>query len=233
MEMLNQLLTRAALFVANRGRLTFELILIFLLLIVQYRYNSKITEINKTKQEAQGLVQGLQQQVTIANDKVEILTRQKNGSVVYKQQYVPPEGQILVREKEQQLLLNQYANLANQLRYASAANEKLRLERLMEDNIANFNDTVIIKNYGFVFRPGGGADYAGNGVKLRLDAKVYFWRRWSLLIGGSPNGIGPAVSHHLDFFFWHPQNLEIFGGYNPLTFNKGANNFVFGLRSNF
>ena len=93
--------------------------------------------------------------------------------------------------------------------------------------------TVIVKDKGFTLRPGFGIEWAGRGLSPRLDLKLAYYKRYSLLLGGGKDGMDVSASRHLDdILFWHPQNVELMAGwlFLPMEGNRVP---VIGLRSNF
>jgi hypothetical protein len=94
---------------------------------------------------------------------------------------------------------------------------------------------VIIKDKGFTAKPGFGIEYAGYGLSPRLDLKLAYYKRYSLLVGGGKDGLDVSASRHLDdILFWRPANVELFLGYIFLPIgNDGRRLPVAGLRSNF
>lgn len=68
---------------------------------------------------------------------------------------------------------------------------------------------VVIKDYGFTARFGGGIIYAGEPLPL-IDLKWAYWRRYSLTLGLTPRFGGVGVSRHIDDLTPFA-NLEIVG----------------------
>ena len=107
---------------------------------------------------------------------------------------------------------------------------------VIQDPVKPGDDVVvIIKDKGFTVKPGFGIEYAGYGLSPRLDLKLAYYKRYSLLVGGGKDGLDVSASRHLDdILFWHPQNAELFLGYIFLPIgNDGRRLPVAGLRSNF
>jgi len=88
---------------------------------------------------------------------------------------------------------------------------------------------VVIKDWGFTTRLGGGIVYSGKPLPL-IDLKWAYWRRYSLTFGLTPQFGGLGLSRHVDDFTpFH--NLEIVGmGGIEWT---GERRIGIGLRTNF
>jgi len=88
---------------------------------------------------------------------------------------------------------------------------------------------VIIKDWGFTTRLGGGIVYSGKPLPM-LDLKWAYWHRYSLTLGITPAFGGLGLSRHIDdFTLFH--NLEIVGmGGIGWT---GERRIGIGLRTNF
>ena len=68
---------------------------------------------------------------------------------------------------------------------------------------------VVIKDWGFTTRLGGGIVYSGKPLPL-VDLKWAYWQRYSLTLGLTPQFGGLGLSRHIDDF--RPfGNLEILG----------------------
>lgn len=93
--------------------------------------------------------------------------------------------------------------------------------------------TISVKDRGFTLRPGMGLSWYGRGISPRLDLKLAYFKRYSLLLGGDKGGVDLGVSRHVDDILpWRPLNLEVFGGYRFIRMPE-APAWVFGLRLNF
>ena len=88
---------------------------------------------------------------------------------------------------------------------------------------------VMIKDWGFTTRPGGGIVYAGKPLPV-IDLKWCYWRRYSLTLGVTPRFGGLGVSRHIEDFTPF-RNLEVLGlgGFGW----KGDMRLGLGLRINF
>jgi hypothetical protein len=88
---------------------------------------------------------------------------------------------------------------------------------------------VVIKDWGFTTRLGGGVVYSGKLLPL-VDLKWFYWKRYSMTVGITPQFGGIGVSRHIDDFTpFH--NLEIVGmGAIGWT---GERQIGIGLRTNF
>lgn len=68
---------------------------------------------------------------------------------------------------------------------------------------------VVIKDWGFTTRLGGGIVYSREALPL-IDLKWFYWRRYSLTLGLTPQFGGVGISRHVDDFTPFT-NLEILG----------------------
>ena len=86
---------------------------------------------------------------------------------------------------------------------------------------------------GWCFKPGMGLAYGLDGFQGRLDAKVAYKDRLSMIVGGSLKGIGVGVSRHVDDILWfRPSNLEVFVSYD-IIHKADVSPVLIGIRSNF
>lgn len=88
---------------------------------------------------------------------------------------------------------------------------------------------IVITDWGFTTRLGGGVVYSGKPLPL-IDLKWFYWKRYSTTVGITPQFGGVGVSRHIDDFTpFH--NLEIVGmggiGW------AGEHRLAIGLRTNF
>lgn len=92
---------------------------------------------------------------------------------------------------------------------------------------------IITKDRGWTFRPGLGIEWANNGLSPRLDIKLAYYQRYSLLVGGGKGGVDLSASRHLDdILYGSPRNIEAFAGYRFIRM-PGGGPVVVGLRMNF
>jgi hypothetical protein len=216
-------------------RVSMEALLLVCLAILGWQYNRKAQQLREAQQVASGLAAGLSQQLTIANGQIEVLKKQKDGKTVYQRVFVPPEGSIVVKEKDWSDLQAQYQSLKDQLAKAVTPEERQRLldeiSKLLAQMAGQGTITTEIKDKGFCFKPGFGYEYSA-GFSPRLDIKFGFFKRYSALIGGGRGGADVSLSRHIDDIVWgKPQNVEVFAGYRIIRI--GGAYYVFGLRSNF
>jgi hypothetical protein len=68
---------------------------------------------------------------------------------------------------------------------------------------------VVIKDWGFTTRVGGGIVYSGKTLPL-IDLKWFYWKRYSLTLGLTPEFGVLGVSRHIDDFTPFG-NLEVLG----------------------
>jgi hypothetical protein len=199
-------------------------------------YHRKSGQLEDLNREKVGLESDLKQKITIANNQIEILTRE-NGEVKRKKIYVPPEGSVVIKKKDIEARDKALAELYAALKDTSLDRDaiKRRIEELLKNKTEEGDEEIVVKDKGFTFRPGYGLDFANSGIKPRLDFKFAYWQRWSTIFGGSPNGVGPGISRHVDDIIWSKlTNVEIFAGYNFITFDGRQGKYgVIGIRSNF
>ena len=205
-------------------RIVLEGLLIILLVVLGWLYHRKAAQLDTFQQEASGLEAGLRQKITYAQNQLEVVTKDLTGKVIIKKVYIPPEGSVTVRVADYQKFMAEYKALLDKLKNAPAE-ERAKIEQAIKDKLKELGigDEVIVKTHGWTVRPGLGLDWANQGTKIRADVKFYYWNRWSLLFGGSENGMGPAISRHIDDLIWGKlTNVEVFGGYNVIRFNHST-----------
>lgn len=88
---------------------------------------------------------------------------------------------------------------------------------------------IVVKDYGFTHRLGGGIVYSGRPLPM-IDLKWAYWRRYSATVGITPEFGGLGLSRHIDDFTPFT-NLEIVG-LGGLDW-RGNLRFGLGLRTNF
>lgn len=81
------------------------------------------------------------------------------------------------------------------------------VEIVTKENVPDKPPEVKIKDWGFTKRLGGGMVYSGR-VLPEIDLKWFYWRRYSLTLGVTPQFGGIGISRHVDDFTPF-QNLEI------------------------
>ena len=222
----------------SHPRLALELALVVALLLVGWRYNKKQAELAKVQAEAGVLEDGLKLQISVVNGQLEVLRKKLDGTTSVEHVYVPPEGSVVIKQKELDTLKSKLQWLMNALGNATTAEEREKLQdeiRKLREQLGNTDTIVTVKDKGFTVKPGFGLEWAGYGISPRLDLKLYYYKRYSLLFGGGRDGLDVSVSRHLDdILFWHPQNVELFAGYLFLPIGHDVQRLpVVGLRSNF
>ncbi len=227
-------MTNALIWALTHKRAVAEAFLVATIVAGGWMYNRQQRIMADEKAKAEGLAADLREKITFAHNELERISRDAEGKVIVKRVYVPPEGSVVVTQKEQAALQAKMAELADKLAKALAKGDQREADRL-RDEMGHAGDVdVVVKDKGFTLKPGFGFDWANHGLKPRVDLKWAYWGRYSLLIGGSENGIGPDLSRHIDDIMWgHPQNVEIFIGYKILRFEPGSSTIAGGLRANF
>lgn len=226
-------LMRAA---VSKPRLAIEILLVAGLLCGSWAYNRKVDQLEQAKAESGELEDDLQRKIRIRDGQVEILKRE-NGKVVYRKIYAPPEGSIIIKKKDQAILLKRYQELLAKVKNASSDKEREEAGREIDKVLKDLDkpEEIVIKDKGFTFKPGMGIEWGGrqHGVEARIDAKWAYWRRYSAISGASRLGLDVGISRHLDDILpLRPKNIELFGAYKYLKFNNGPEAVV-GIRVNF
>lgn len=203
-------------------RAAFEAVLVAIILLLGIRDSRQKQQLLTMVQKQQGLAANLSEQLTLTKNELEIARRTSSGQVVYKNVYVPPEGTVVISEEEQKAVQKKIDDLTAQLQAAAKSGNTTK-ENEIQNKIAsetqNLNVSVI--DHGWTLNPGIGLGYGGEGVKIHGDVKVYFFERYGLLLGGSADGVGPAVSRHLDDLMWgSPRNLEFYLQYRIFKFSS-------------
>lgn len=212
-----------------------EILLGVMLLFLGWRYNVDQAALKKKADDASGLAAGIGLELKITQNQLEIAKREADGSISHKDIYVPPEGYVLVDQKEKDALQKQVDDLTAKLNAAIKNGDSKEADNIKTE-IGKIDPGIAIKvkDHGFTFNPGFGLDWADRGVKIRVDFKWAYYNRYGLIFGGGPNGIGPGLTRHIDDIIWgHPKNVEVFGQWNALKPYTGTANYTFGLRSNF
>jgi hypothetical protein len=212
-----------------------EIVLVLALIFVGWRYNKKSAELEKTTLEHSQLAAGLRQQIQIRDGQILILNRDGSKTNV-KKKYVPPEGSVIISEKDFNDMRTRYDNLNAKLGGTTNPAEKAFLEAeilRLKNELNNPDTSVVINDIGFTVKPGFGAEWSGMGINPRLDFKWFYLQRYSLIVGGSKGGADIGASRHLDdILYGSPGNIELFGGWKFFRM-PGYRAVVFGIRSNF
>ena len=103
------------------------------------------------------------------------------------------------------------------------------VEIVTKENASDKPPEVVVKDWGFTARLGGGMVYSGKVLPV-IDLKWFYWGRYSLTIGVTPQCVGIGISRHVDNFMPF-ENVEILGitGINW----TGDPQFGCGMRFNF
>jgi hypothetical protein len=214
-------------------RLALEALLVAAVVAGGWMYNRKTEELESARTQAGKLEESLKGKISIVSGQLEILKREK-GRVIRERIFTPPEGSIVIKERDYSKLENKYRELLVNLK-ASKPEDRKAIEKEVENVLEEIKNPVIItvKDRGFTFKPGFGMEWSSKIMPdTRLDFKFAYFKRYSALVGGSKGAVGLSVSRHLDDILWfRPMNIELFGQYNLLRFNNTR--WSFGLRSNF
>ncbi|HET6456647.1 MAG TPA: hypothetical protein VFI02_19780 [Armatimonadota bacterium] len=224
----------------RRPRLAVEGLLVVALLLGGWKYNRALEDAQRARDEHAQLEEGLREKITLKDNELEII-RRENGKVTVERIYVPPEGSIVIKRKDHEAQMVKYKQALGLLEQAvkdhgTESREANRLRDLIRDlriGMESPGETVV-ENKGFVLRPGFGLEVGRRGVKPRLDLKLAYWHRYSVLAGGSEYGLGVGASRHLDDWVWlRPKNVEWYVEYKPLRFDRQDWIVTSGLRANF
>ena len=150
------------------------------MILAGWQYNLAKEDAQRARDEHATLEEGLRQKITIREGQIEILKRQKDGTVIVKRPYKPPEGSIVIRQKDLSEMRIRYRKLLEELKNAETPEERKKVEEKIEkveEKLEDTNDDIELKNKGFVFRPGLGVDACRRGPKPSLDLKWVFWDR--------------------------------------------------------
>ena len=220
-------------------RLALEATLVAALVVGGWLYNRKVAQLHDASLQAGKLEDGFRQQIKLKDGQLEIL-RMENGKLSSHTQYVPPEGSIVIKERDLKDLHAKYQALLAKLRDAMTPEEREKLQKEIDHllSLLSAGDGVVIvdvKTEGFLWPPrwGAGLEWGNRGIQPRIDTKWAFWDRYSVILGGSKMGVDIGGSRHLDDVLWgRPQNLEVFGGYKFIRLN-GGESWAAGLRMGF
>ena len=233
--MIKTILSKVWTFLKEKPRLALELLLVTLLLLAGFFYNRLAAQRQQAEAVHAGLEKGLKAQLTLVRNQLQIVSKDANGKIIIRTVYVPPEGSITIKQKDFDKLMAEYKDLLTKLANAPEEQRKA-IEEAIKKKLAEMGtpDEVIVKTWGLTFKPGAAVEFANRGLQPRMDFKWFYYSRYGLEAGGSPNGAGLTISRHIDDLVWgHPQNVEIFSGFNIIRFNNDASQIVGGLRFNF
>lgn len=213
-----------------------ELVLALALLVGGWMYNRKTAELRQAAAERAQLADGLRGQITLRDGQIEIL-RRENGEIIASHQYIPPEGSVVITQKDMRTMRERINELTNLMAHAASPAEFKKLQAELDNlraKLAESDVVIIVKDRGITLKPGYALDWSNHGIKPGLDFKLYYLGRYSAIIGGSENGVGPRISRHLDDVLWgRPRNVEFFIGYNFFRFQSADAAPIIGIRSNF
>lgn len=222
--------------IVSRPRLALEASLVAALLFIGFRFNTAQSALAKANLDKGKLADGLRQEISVRDGQIDILKRE-NGKTISTHIYVPPEGSVVIKQKDLQAIQDKQAELTGLLSKAvSPAEKKLLQEEISRLNgqLAKPDVQVTVKDNGLTFTPGFRLGYSGDGIKPGLDIKFAYWGRYSALFGGDTDGLDVSASRHLDdILYGHPRNVELYVGYKLLRFSDGSDRYTIGLRANF
>jgi hypothetical protein len=222
---------------AERPRLALEAFLVFALVGGGWAYNRQAKKLEEAKLQMDGLEANLSEKIKLKDNELIVLRREK-GKVKIIRKYVPPEGHVVIKKKDQEALLAEYNGLMKRLleTEAGAEGEREKLRKELEEVIADLKQPseIEVKNKGFTLKPGFGLEAGRNGIRPRLDLKWGYWNRWSAIAGGSEYGLDVGISRHIDDYMWgRPKNAELYGAYKFLRFDQLDWQATGGIRVNF
>lgn len=220
---------------------------IVFLVVINKEKDKKIIQLQaKTSEQPQKIVQ--------IKERIVYVSQKKNdGTVDKKEYYVPPEGEVTVKEDSipydgySEISPNKYDSLGypdepkskqesiviedgNTFSYPE--NSKVIISTVVVREGERFVSEVIIKDRGWCLRPGFGIMYSGE-LNAVLDIKYYFINRYSALVFVTKDCAGLSVSRHIDDLFPRLKlyNTEIFLGVGK-NYQSGMT-FGIGFRTNF
>ena len=173
----------------------------------------------------------------IYNDRIQTVVKTKDGETKYVTKYIPPEGHVTISMEEKTKLEERYSELVDKISKAESAEDLARLKAELEvikEELAKPPE-IIVKDWGFTFRPGFGVLYnpETNQLDGQLDCKFFYFKRYSALVSFDLQYGSIALSRHLDDIvpIFHNVELDISYGFR---YNDTSDRIIrAGLRVNF
>lgn len=143
----------------------------------------------------------LNKQVVISRGLLLEKTRDKEGKIVVRRRFVPPESKITITTE--------------------------RLEETGDDGIT----AVRIRTRGLAFSPGIAVAYIKTPLVMFSSKLFFWSRWGVIMnVNEKSFGFGISRYIDDAFFIWHPRNLEAFWSYHPVKFVTDAPRWYVGLR---
>jgi hypothetical protein len=224
----------------NHKHATMYIILIVIIMLLTKGYKDKDLKIEELTVGAKQLSDKINTLVDSGCGQVKIIYRDKEGKVIEKIQYLPPEG--YVEQKTYKDMKDGYDSFLEKLR------AKLKSGNATIADISAFvlgtqidtgnGNVVIVHDRGWCARPGLFLNFDGmyNGYYVNggVDLKLFFFQRWSAGLGTTMNYPDVWISRHVDDLipFIPVNNAELMIGYGKpySAFEKSV--LMIGLRSN-
>lgn len=208
-------------FIIEKPREAIIIILLILLGILSYKYHLKERKIQELIVKRGELTEKLKSRITIKNDKVIIVYKDKKEIAKKKIIDVPPEGKVDIYTPKEGEKVDKLKIL-----------EKITIK---EFEIPESSGTIVrAKIGGLTFKPGFGIIYNFSSKNLlgELDFKFIYYRRWSTMLFVSKEFGGVSISRHIDDMIFF-KNVEVAIFYGVLFENMKKTQIGIGLRSNF
>lgn len=103
------------------------------------------------------------------------------------------------------------------------------VEIVTKENAQDKPPEIVVKDWGFIARLGGGMVYSARILPI-IDLKWFYWKRYGLTVGITPEFGGVGISRHIDDFT-PLRNIEFLGLVGPTW--AGGRRFSCGIRFSF
>lgn len=193
---------------------------------------------NELQAKIEGLPKDAKGQITIEKDNIKIVSKDKDGKIVYTDRYVPPEGSVVITVKEKEQLQNKINDLVDKIKKATTP----ELIKQLQDELSNTKEDldkmpdVVIKDKGFCHKAGAGVGYDfAEKPSPELDVKLLYFKRYGAGIGSTLNEPFLYASRHVDDLSGPLgfSNLELWVGYGRAYKDFSQDRILIGLRTNF
>jgi hypothetical protein len=223
------------------------ILLLFIVALQTKRFNDKQEELDKQRIERGTLPDNIEFIAELKGTKFGITYRDSKNNIVHKDYFIPKEGGLkftkFVDLKQYDANSGFNGAVVNGPKVPSITNPiGAFLGGIFgpkNENKKNGESDIIVKWYGWTFRPGIAAAYNGGKtnppISIALDAKLFFADRYSAGLGSTLDYPYIWAGRHVDDFipFIPVENLEIMGGYGKPYNNFGDSVFTIGGRTNF
>ena len=221
------------------------LVMVLALVIAYLTWDRNRLESAKRTAEAQlaSLPDGIEFIAGMHGTNFQITYKDSKNNVVHKEFYIPEEGGIDITKKID--LRNYDPNSPLAAAVVAASSHKIPslnpiqkiFEKVLGPTINPDPDLGIHPVlWGFTFSPGIGGLWSGGGsTDLGLDAKLFYWHRYSAGFGSTIDYPYIYASRHLDDLvpFIKVEHLELMVGYGKPYSNFSNSTIAVGGRTNF